>query len=73
LISYIEIIIPDGRVDKIDDIFAHEGGLKTLWRLIGQRMIKIDMEEASFRVPFERGALIRVKYGRTLDFVFMGS
>ncbi len=72
-LAYVEIIAPDGRIDTIDDVWECQGNLNALWPLIGQRMTKIVMDEDSFRLTFENGALIRCKNRKAYDFVGVGA
>jgi len=72
LLAYVEIVPPNGRSDRIDDAWECKGNLNALWPLIGQRMMKIVMDEDSFRLTFEDGTLIRCKNRKAHDFVMIG-
>lgn len=69
LIAHIEIIAPNGQIDKIESAFDREGDLGILWRLVGQKMMKVVMDVVSFRLTFEDGTLIQAKHRKSYDFV----
>jgi hypothetical protein len=64
-----DIIETDGTIEKIDDVWEHQGHLQAIWRLLGRSMTGFVMDEDSFRLPFEDGALIRAKNKKAYDFV----
>ncbi|MGH6822560.1 MAG: hypothetical protein ACRECP_03595 [Methylocella sp.] len=64
-----EIIEPDGAIDRIDKIWEYQGHLQAIWRLLGRSMTGFVMDEDSFRLTFEDGAMIRCKYKKAYDFV----
>jgi hypothetical protein len=64
-----EIIETNGAIDKIDDVWEHQGHLQAIWRLLGRNMTSFVMDEDSFRLSFEDGAMIRCKYKKAYDFV----
>jgi hypothetical protein len=68
-LAYVEIIAAGGKIDTIPDVWECQGNLNALWPLIGRRMMKIVMDEDSFRLTFEDGTLIRCKNRKDYDFV----
>ena len=64
-----EIIETDGAINKIDDVWEHQGHLQPVWRLLGRSMTGFVMDEDSFRLNFEDGAMIRAKNKKAYDFV----
>jgi hypothetical protein len=56
-----DIIETDGTIEKIDDVWYHQGHLRAIWRLLGRSMTGFVMDEDSFRLPFEDGAMIRAE------------
>ncbi|MGO8845600.1 MAG: hypothetical protein ACLQFI_09750 [Methylocella sp.] len=64
-----EIIETDGAINKIDDVWEHQGHLQAVWRLLGRSMTGFVMDEDSFRLNFEDDAMIRAKNKKAYDFV----
>jgi hypothetical protein len=54
-----EIIETDGAINKIDDVWEHQSHLQR--RLLGRNMTGFVMDEDSFCLNFEDGAMIRAK------------
>jgi hypothetical protein len=67
--SNAEIIEPGGAINRIDSVWEHRGHLQAIWRLLGRSMTGFVMDDDSFRLPFEDGALIRAKNKKAYDFV----
>jgi hypothetical protein len=65
----VEIIHPDGRSDRIDDVWERKGNLQAIWDLIGSRMRKITMDEESFRLIFSDGTTLKRKYERANELI----
>ncbi|MGH6857403.1 MAG: hypothetical protein ACRECP_07140 [Methylocella sp.] len=65
----VEILETDGAIDRIDSVWEHQGHLQAIWRLLGRSMTGFVMDEDSFRLTFEDGAMIRCKYEKSYDFV----
>jgi len=63
----LKIIETDGAINKIDDVWEHQSHLQR--RLLGRNMTGFVMDEDSFRLNFEDGAMIRAKNKKAYDFV----
>jgi len=66
-----EIIETDGSIVKIDDAVKRQGHLSAIWQLLGRTMTGIIMDEDSFRLTFEDGALIRCKNRKEKKYDFV--
>jgi hypothetical protein len=67
--SNTEIIESDGSIQRIDSVWEHQGHLQAVWRLLGRSMSGFAMDDDSFRLTFEDGAMIRCKNKKAYDFV----
>jgi hypothetical protein len=64
-----EIVERDGVSSRIDSVWEHQGHLQAVWRLLGRSMSGFAMDDDSFRLTFEDGAMIRCKNKKAYDFV----
>jgi len=67
--SNAEIMETDGSIKRIDSIWEHPGHLQAIWQLLGRSMTGFVMDDDSFRLTFEDGAMIRAKNKKSYDFV----
>jgi hypothetical protein len=64
-----EIVERNGVISRIDSVWEHQGDLQAVCRLLGRSMTGFDMDEDSFRLNVEDGAMIRAKNKKAYDFV----
>ncbi|MGH6837661.1 MAG: hypothetical protein ACREDT_02435 [Methylocella sp.] len=64
-----EIIEPTSMIDRIDNVWEHQGHLQAIWRLLGRNMTGFVMDDDSFRLAFKDGAMIRCTNKKSYDFV----
>jgi hypothetical protein len=64
-----EIVERNGVISRIDSVWEHQGHLQAVWQLLGRSMTGFVMDEDSFRLNFEDGAMIRAKNKKAYDFV----